>query len=513
MLIHEFLEASAELFPDNEAIINLGRRIRYRQLDGAANKLANYLADHGVSPGDRVGILVESSIEYVIAFFAILKAGGVVVGLNSSITPRILRSILIDCQASAIIISRNLSHHLSAVIDELPSLRLMITDSPLEKLAGEVRLVSCLSEILGHGDGRRPNADLKPENLAAIIYTSGTTGDPKGVMLSHNNLRANTESIIEYLKLTSNDKVMDILPLYYSYGLSLLLTHIKVGGAVVIDLRFAYPNVILDLMSKEEVTGFAGVPTMYAILMNRSNFKDYPWHHLRYLTQAGGPMAPALTAKLVETLPHTCLYVMYGQTEASARLSYLEPERVIEKIGSIGKAIPGVILTVRDENGRVCQPGEVGEIVAQGQNIMVGYWNRPDETEKVLKNDGLHTGDLARCDEDGYLYIVGRNSDMIKSGAHRISPKEIEEIILEHEAVAETAVVGKRDELMGEVIQAVVVLKDGFAVSERDILVHCNRNLPAFKVPRYVQFAKSLPKTQSGKIQRNLIKESINNNG
>jgi acyl-CoA synthetase (AMP-forming)/AMP-acid ligase II len=220
-------------------------------------------------------------------------------------------------------------------------------------------------------------------------------------------------------------------------------------------------------------------------------------------------MTPALTAKLRETLPDVRIYVMYGQTEASARLSYLEPERMLEKLGSIGKAIPGVTLTIRDPDGNVCPPNMAGEIVAGGENIMLGYWNQPEETARVLKADGLHTGDLARADEDGFLYIVGRNSEMIKSGAHRISPKEIEVILGEHEAVMESAVVGIPDEIMGESIKAVIVLRDGVKVTEKDIIRHCALNLPPFKVPKVVEFAPTLPKTTSGKIQKHLLRNNV----
>jgi len=260
-------------------------------------------------------------------------------------------------------------------------------------------------------------------------------------------------------------------------------------------------------MSREKVTGFSGVAATFAILMHKSRINDYRWEHLRYLTQAGGPMTPALTLKIMEAIPHVKIYVMYGQTEASARLSYLEPDRLLEKIGSIGKAIPGVTLTVKDESGNVCPPGVTGEIVAQGDNIMPGYWNQPQETAKVLKEDGLHTGDLARIDDDGYFYIVSRKSDMIKSGAHRISPKEIEEILAEHSDVVESAVIGVPDKILGENIKAVIVLKAGSKTTERDILRHCRINLPAFKVPKIVEFRESLPKTSSGKIKKHVLVE------
>jgi long-chain acyl-CoA synthetase len=258
-------------------------------------------------------------------------------------------------------------------------------------------------------------------------------------------------------------------------------------------------------MSKEKVTGFSGVPSTFAILMHKSNILKYDWKHLRYLTQAGGPMTPALTMKLMKAMPHIKIYIMYGQTEASARLSYLEPEMLLNKIGSIGKAIPGVTLTVRDEHGNICAPGVTGEIVANGDNIMKGYWNQPQATSMVLKDDGLHTGDLAKTDEDGYLYIVSRKSDMIKSGAHRISPKEIEEILAEHKDVVESAVVGLPDEILGEAITAVIVLKNRSKVTENEIMKHCRANLPAFKIPKKMEFRESIPKTASGKIKRHLL--------
>ncbi len=509
MLIHQFLETDAECFPYNEALVYLDKRINYIDLEKSANKLANYFIENGVRPGDRIAILQEPSIDYVIAYFAVLKAGCAVVGLNTATTPRIVRSLLADSGAAAIVVQHQHAQIVKEVSDDCPDLRLAVMAGLYEGPSDwENITLGDFQDIQRNRNGESPRIDRKPADLATIIYTSGTTGNPKGVMLSHRNLEANTDSIVEYLRLTSEDKVMSVLPFYYSYGHSLLLTHTRVGGSVVIDNRFAYPNVVLDVMSRERVTGFSGVPSTFAILMHRSNFAKYKWDHLRYITQAGGPMTPALTAKLMETLPNTKIYVMYGQTEASARLSYLDPEFLVRKLGSIGKAIPRVTLTVRDSNGEVCPPNAEGEIVAAGDNIMLGYWNQSEETAKVLKADGLHTGDLARTDKDGFLYIVGRNSEMIKSGAHRISPKEIEVILAEHEGVLESAVIGVPDEIMGESIKAVVVLRDGVQATEKDIIKHCMINLPAFKVPKTVEFAQNLPKTTSGKIQKHILKKA-----
>ncbi len=486
--------------------MHLESRINYIELEKSSNRLANFLMNAGSAPGDRIAILQDSSINYVISYFAVLKTGGIAVALNTATTSRILKNILSDCTPAAIIAQSQYAHFLKDLMNDLDSVKTIVLDGHYDGFGEKgSATIADFSDIQLSGDQEKPSVKISPGDPAAIIYTSGTTGNPKGVTLSHRNLEANTDSIIEYLGLTHEDKIMAILPFFYSYGNSLLLTHIKAGGTLVIDGRFAYPNVVLDIMSKERVSGFAGVPSTFAILMHKSNILNYNWDHLRYLTQAGGPMTPALTMRLMEAMPHIKIYIMYGQTEASARLSYLEPAKLLEKIGSIGKAIPGVELTVRDDKGAICPAGIVGEIVARGDNIMLGYWNRPDETAGVLKKDGLYTGDLAKIDEDGFFYIVSRKSDMIKSGAHRISPKEIEEIIAEHDGVLESVVVGVPDEILGEAIKAIIVARQGSALTEREIIMHCRNNLPAFKIPRIIEFRDDIPKTSSGKIRRHLL--------
>jgi long-chain acyl-CoA synthetase len=259
-------------------------------------------------------------------------------------------------------------------------------------------------------------------------------------------------------------------------------------------------------MIQEEVTGFAGVPSTFAIMLNRSNVRNKRFPKLRYLTQAGGPMPPHHARELSRILPETAIYIMYGQTEATARLTYLPPQDLSAKPGSIGKPIPGVEIELITENGAPAHVGEEGEIVAQGKNIMAGYWDNPEETNKVLRNGKLYTGDMATRDCDGYLYLVGRRSDMIKSGAHRISPKEIEEVISELSEVHEVSVVGAYDEILGETVRAVIVLKDGHKPDEKKIQRHCQAKLASFKIPKEVVYVNELPKTSSGKVQRFLLR-------
>jgi acyl-CoA synthetase (AMP-forming)/AMP-acid ligase II len=295
---------------------------------------------------------------------------------------------------------------------------------------------------------------------------------------------------------------MAVLPFFYSYGNSIMLTHIAAGGTLVVNQSFMYPNVILQQMVDHRVTGFSGVPSTYAILLNRSAIGKFRFPDLRYLTQAGAAMSPALAKKLQAVFPGTEIYIMYGQTEASARLAYLEPDELVRREGSIGKAIPGVTLILRDKEGKEVRTGRTGEIVARGENIMAGYWQHPGQTGEVLRREGLWTGDLARQDTDGFFYIVSRKSDIIKSGSHRIGPREIEDTLAEHPAVHEAAVVGIADEILDERILACIVLKDGVECGEKELIKYCRKELPAYKVPQEVHFLKELPKTATGKIRK-----------
>jgi acyl-CoA synthetase (AMP-forming)/AMP-acid ligase II len=269
-----------------------------------------------------------------------------------------------------------------------------------------------------------------------------------------------------------------------------------------VNQSFLYPNVVLDEMVAHKVTGFSGIPSTFAIMLNRSAIREYSFPALRYITQAGAAMAPQLAKRLKEVFPKVEIFIMYGQTEASPRLSCLLPEDLERKYGSIGKAIPGVTLELLSQDGQLVSPGEVGEIVANGENIMAGYWQRLEETAEALRPEGLWTGDLAKMDEEGYLFMVSRKSDMIKSGSHRIAPKEIEEIILEHESVHEAVVVGQEDEILGEAIKACIVLRPDAKCTGKDLTRHCRKNLPAFKVPHHIVFLDELPKTATGKIKK-----------
>jgi acyl-CoA synthetase (AMP-forming)/AMP-acid ligase II len=339
-----------------------------------------------------------------------------------------------------------------------------------------------------------------PVPLAAIMYTSGTTGAPKGVALGHGNFAANTDAILDYLQLGPADRMVSVLPFHYAYGASLLHTHIAAVASLVLEPNLVFPHAVVDTIERSCATGFSGVPSTFALLLDRGVLQGRRLDSLRYVTQAGGAMSPAQAERLRRALPSARLFVMYGQTEATARLTYLPPEHLDARPGSVGRALRGVEIEIRGEEGRVLAPGHDGEVWVRGGNVMAGYWNDPVATAAVLRDGWLRTGDVGRVDADGYLYLAGRRSDIIKTGAHRVHPLEIEEALLELPWVAEVAVTGVDDPVLGQVIKAHVVASG--AGDANAVRAHCRARLAPHKVPRLVEFVPSLPKTLSGKIHR-----------
>jgi long-chain acyl-CoA synthetase len=509
MLVDRFLTHSAERRPTGIALVQGDKRVSYGELLDKARRMACALSELGIRRGDRVAIALENSIEYLVAHFGVLIAGGVSVPIFQNTPPAAFAKIAADCGPSAVI-SRPKFRRDILRSGELSVQTRYIVAGADTNAGGDPDCVS-FEECLGSPDAIDCGA-RSTDDLATIIYTSGTTGEPKGVMLTHRNLSANTSSIVKYLELTAEDSVMVVLPFYYSYGNSVLLSHVMQGATLVADNRFMYPNKVLESIVTEQVTGFAGVPSTFAILCHRSSFRNMSFPALRYMTQAGGAMPHEMAFELLKVVPHAKIYIMYGQTEASARLSYLPPADIYRKSGSVGTAIPGVTLEVVDENGQPVKHGETGEIVASGENIMMGYWGRPEESEKTLRGGKLHTGDMATVDEDGYIYIISRKTEMIKSGAHRIAPREIEEVLLKDHNVFETAVVGRPDAILGESICAFVVLKDGQTSSTQELLRLCHDNLPQYKMPREIFFVNSLPKTENMKVKKAELKKILQTN-
>jgi long-chain acyl-CoA synthetase len=488
MRIENNIAQTMDTWPHRRAVVYKGQEWSYAALGCLVARLKDRLCKAGLSEGERAIIWMENSPEYIAAYLAVLEAGGIVVAIHPQVQVQEVVRIIRHVGATGLIVSSAIKHW---AISDLAATGLLF-------ILNEDEVIDCRQEGL---------VVKGPADLAQIIYTSGSTGQPKGVMLTHRNLIANTKSILQYLQLTSEDSVAAVLPFMYAYGNSVMLTHLFVGGTLVIENSFLYPHVILESMMRERVTGLCGVSTTYAIMLNQSNLESYSFPNLRYVTHAGGPMPSELLARVQSAFAGKRIFLMYGQTEASARLTYLPPDFLDLKKGSAGRAIPGVALKIVKEGGEEAPRGEIGEVCASGDNIMQGYWQDPHATAEALHDGWLHTGDLGRLDEDGYLTIEGRNSEMIKSGAYRISPAEIEEVLLQHPQVQEAGVVGVDDPILGQRICAMVTLKEAGRTTSQELLAHCAQWLVQYKRPKSVVVVAALPKSPSGKILRKSLRE------
>ncbi len=506
MLVHQLLEQAAARTPDARAIVHGARSWSYGELNRLANRFAALLAAARVRRGDRVLIAMENSGEMVGAYLGALKAGGVAVPLAAGPRSDRLQRAVADCGPAASIVER-------ATLADPQTKRTLRASGPVY-VAGRPgpaeEGIENLTDALESCSDDFETLRSIDRDLASIIYTSGSTGEPRGVMLTHRNLVTNARSIVAYLGLTSRDRVMCVLPFHYVYGLSLLHTHLLAGGTVVIDNRFTFPNVVLEAMKEHEVTGFAGVPSTFALLLHRSNLDVIELPSLRYVTQAGGPMPAARIRQWLTRGPKVPLFVMYGATEAGARLTYLDPSALHEKIGSIGRPIPNVEVLVVHEDGRLAATGEVGELVARGANIAPGYWRNADETRERFTALGYRTGDLGYRDDEGYLFVVGRRGDMLKVGAHRVGAREIEDVLVEFPGVMEAAVVGVEHDLLGEVPVACVSFQAGHQPDLEALGHFCHTRLAQHKVPARFVLLDDLPKLPGvGKINKRLLKDVV----
>jgi len=506
-LIQSFLEGSAAARPDKVALVCGSRRFTYAQLDGMANRLANALRDRGVRRGDRVAVYLPNSLETIVAMFAILKADAAFVVVNRTMKSDKLLFILNNCQAAALIgdaraLAQGFDERLLA---DVKSLRAIIACGKgahcTNGLPGCVDFGAIQKE--SRADPRRSESiDL---DLACLIYTSGTTGESKGVMSDHSNLVFVTKSIVQYLKNNEQDVILNVLPLAFSYGMYQLMATFCVGGTLVLEESFAFPDMILDRLAEERVTGFAGVPTLYSMLLNLElGSRDFS--ALRYLTNAAAGLPVEHVKRLRQRFPNAELYLMHGLTEV-ARTMYLPPDQTLVRPDSSGIPIPGTELWVEDEHGNRLGPGEIGELVVRGRNVMRGYWNDPKLSEQRFRSGRLpgerlcHTGDLFRTDAEGYFYFVSRKDDIIKSRGEKVAPREVENVLYAIQGVQDAAVIGIPDPVLGQAVKAFIVAPGG-GLTKADVISHCKAHLEYFMVPRQVEFRSELPKTGSGKIRR-----------
>jgi long-chain acyl-CoA synthetase len=507
-LVQDFLEHSAARRPDAIALVCGSVRITYAELDRMANRIAHGLRNRGVRRGDRVVVMLRNSVETVAAIFGILKADAVFVVLNHQTKRDKAAGLLNHCGAAAIIVEASLMRQgLAEVLGgDVPSLKLVAVTGLKTTPGSSSQIPSISFEELQEGCPAAPpprtNIDV---DLAGLVYTSGSTGNAKGVMCDHSNVLFVTESIAEYLQHDESDVVLSALPLSFSYGIYQLFVTFFTGGRLVLEESFAFPAAVLQRIGPERVTGFAGVPTMYALMLSL-DLSAFDFSSLRYLTNAAAALPGEHLDRLRKHFGTVSIFCMHGLTEV-ARTTYLPPGELNHRLGSVGHAIPGTEIWLEDENGRITAPGEVGEMVIRGRHVMRGYWNDPAATAERFPPGPLpgericRSGDLFRTDADGYLYFVSRKDDIIKSRGEKVPPKEVENVLYSLEGVLEAAVIGVFDPILGEAIKAFVVAP-GKAYSAAHVFAHCKARLEDFMVPRYVEFVESLPKTASGKIRK-----------
>jgi long-chain acyl-CoA synthetase len=530
MLVNNFLEESARHLPDKVALICEQERLTYGEIDRRAEALASYLKRLGLERQDRVAILLENSVESVIALFAVLKADAVFLMLSATMKSEKLCYILNDCGVKVLITHQKKAEKVHAAVFQAPALTDVIW------VANDLSAIrtgnsSVRHHLLGHAwssdsnalpvvpsDGDTPptsdhpiphcNIDL---DLASIIYTSGSGGDPKGVMLTHQNIVTASASIITYLENREDDIIMNVLPLSFDYGLYQVLMAFRFGGTVLLEKSFAYPYRILQDMLRERVTGFPGVPTLFAILLGLKEAGSLDLPDLRYITSTAAVLPVDHIQRLRELFPHVQVYSMYGLTECK-RVSYLPPAELDDRPASVGRGMPNEEVWIVDETGTRLGPREVGELVVRGSHVMRGYWGLPEETAQALrpgKYPGevvLYTGDLFKTDEKGYLYFVGRRDDMIKSRGERISPQEVERCLCALDGVMEAAVIGVEDSILGQAVIAYVRRSEGNRLDYKSILKHCRDHLEDCMVPKAIRFVTSFKRTDNGKIDRLYLK-------
>jgi long-chain acyl-CoA synthetase len=475
---------------DRLALIHKDRSVTYGELRHQVEGFAAGLQDRGLSRGAHLGIVARNSPFFVVAYLGAILAGCVAVPIAPDAGPERVEAVIQALGIRDLLVERRSLRSLPAGMDHVR----VWTDTPVDA----PRVDGSILDLIATGEVRE---ETGPDDLAALMLTSGSTGEPKAVMVTHGNIEANTRDIVDYLSLTPRDRVMAVLPLHYCFGTSLLHTHLLAGGGLVLSNGLVFPELALDEMEDREVTNLAGVPSTFQILLRRSSFPERELPSMRLFQQAGGRLAEPFIQEIVKAFPNVDFYTMYGQTEGTARLSYLPPERLVDKLGSIGRGLPSTKLEVVGPDGRPVGPGEVGEIIASGPNITLGYYEDPVETAEFFRDGRLWTGDLARVDDDGFIFIVGRGREFLKPMGHRVSPLEIEAVISELPGVVEAGVFGVFDPVMGEAIRAVVVIQ-GDEVKEAEIVRHCRARLPEYEVPRDVRIVGWLPKNSQGKMVR-----------
>jgi amino acid adenylation domain-containing protein len=503
VLLHEAFEQTAQRLAAKTALVDGDHRVSYGELLRRSWALAQALRADGLAIGDRVLILLESGAEYAVAVHAVLMAGAAIVPISPFAKSHKVAFIATDTRAAALLTEESLRPAWESVISQAPHLISL-------RIAGSKHRVSDGGLVrewpVDGASVKEIDSATIDQDLAALIYTSGTTGISKGVMLTHLNMVSAWNSVQSYLGLRETDVIGLALPPAFSYGLYYLLMGLGLGATVIMERTSAFPQRLLEILQRERVTVFPGVPTLFSSLLETSNLPSFDLSSMRILTNAAAAIPDRNLKRLRTAFPQANILPMYGLTECK-RASYLPPDQIDLRPGSIGRGMPNQEHWLVDEEGHRLPLGSTGELVVRGSHVMRGYWERPSETDERLKPGRypgelvLHTGDFFRSDLDGYLYFVARKDDIIKSRGEKVAPREVENVIHQLEDVTACAVVGVPDDSLGHAVKAYVVVRRGSGLTARDIIRHCLVNLESYMAPKFVELVDELPRTDSGKIR------------
>lgn len=512
-LLGEALLVSAQKNPSKIAIIAKGKEYSYARLKENSESLARHLINAGIKKGDRVAIYMENSWQGIISIYGATLAGAAFLIINPQTKADKLKYILKDSGAKKVISSGMLKNELSQALEDTEIVKEVILTGYTDqvKKISHYQLTSFDNAILARDQGTRfPN--IIPNDLAALIYTSGSTGFPKGVMMTHQSMVFTSWSLIQYLRLSEDDRIMLLLPLAFDYGLYQLIMAITIGGTLIVEQSFIFPASIYKDIQKYRPTVFPGVPTIYAMMIASNKENGLSFDCVEKVTNTAAALPDEFIPDLKKIFPNALIFKMYGLTECK-RVCYLEPELVDIKTGSVGKAIPGTEVFILSPDGNPVPSGEPGILHIRGPHVMLGYWNQEALSEEMLK-PGKLPGEKILCsndwftmDEEGFLYFQGRNDDIIKTRGEKVSPIEIENIIYKINGIKEVVVLGFPDVIMGESICAFVTAHHSIRFTEKEIQRECMACLEPFMIPQKVIFLDEMPKSSNGKIDRKELKK------
>jgi long-chain acyl-CoA synthetase len=493
----EILENTVKKYPDKVGFIAGDWHLTFSEFDGIANSIAAGLEKHGVKRGDHVAILLGVQMEFPLSFFALMKLGAIVVPLNTRFKGEELAYEINDSESSLLIVDEVYWPFIDSVRDKLKTIEKIFFSGP--RVPEGTLPFSLLRE---NKDNVFARAALSESDDAAIMYTSGTTGRPKGAILPQRGFVLTAMLVSDFIQFEPEDKMICCIPLFHITGLSCLMLPPIFSGVACVYMREFKTKDFLEIMAKEKVTQYMGVINVIWLMVNHPDFDEYDFSSFRTALFGGSPATEEMVRGIFNKLPHLQISVGYGLTESFAMATTTPFEDALRKIKAVGKCLPTVDAKIVDDEGDDLPTDGVGEIVLKGAKVFKGYWKKPEATSTTIEDGWLHTGDIGKIDDEGFIYILDRKKDMINRGGEKIYSLEVENVIFENPSVLEAAVVGVPDTVMGEVVKACIALKPGENATEEDIKQFCSERLADYKVPKFVEFMDCLPRNPAGKVSK-----------